>query len=72
MTRDEVIAFAHEAENYRDKLFAFSLDELQRAFEAVAAHEREALLALFPEPHQEYFGCIIHDAIRARATTPKD
>ena len=46
MTRDEVIAFAHESDEYLDSgnqpVYAFSFEELQRAFEAVAAHEREA------------------------------
>ena len=45
MTRDDVLEFAHEADEYSDKgkdVFAFNIAELTRAFEAVAAHEREA------------------------------
>jgi len=44
MTRDEVIAFAHESDEYLDsgnQVYAFSFEELQRAFEAVAAREHE-------------------------------
>jgi hypothetical protein len=32
------------------------------------AHEREQCAQLFPQPHQEYFGRDIQDAIRARST----
>jgi len=46
MTRDEVIALAHESDEYTDEggqhVYAFAFDELKRAFEAVAAREREA------------------------------
>ena len=46
MTDDQVIAFAHESDECLNKkgcgVYAFSFDELKRAFEAVAAHEREA------------------------------
>ena len=46
MNRDEVIAFAHESAKFSNKqgenVFEFTFEELRRAFEAVAAHEREA------------------------------
>ena len=41
---------------------------LKKFAELVAAHEREACAQLFPQPHQEYFGRDIQDAIRARST----
>jgi len=48
MNRAEVIALAHESDEYTDEngthIYAFTFDELKRAFEAVAAREREAML----------------------------
>jgi hypothetical protein len=44
-----------------------TLNERYHFAKLVAAHEREACAQLFPEPHKEYFGRDIQDAIRARS-----
>jgi hypothetical protein len=40
--------------------------DLIRLVKMAAEHEREQCAQLFPQPHQEYFGRDIQDAIRAR------
>jgi len=87
MTRVNVITFAHEADEYLDngnQVYAFSFDELQRAFEAVAAHEREACAKVCDEQKRQNIKMFFDDpslalgaedcadAIRARATTQKE
>jgi len=83
MTQDEIIEIAKEAgfpifgtkvvandpmqqmladavtQHYHESAIQFA--------KLVAAKEREACAKLFPQPHMEYFGQDIQDAIRARA-----
>ena len=47
----------------------FDNQSLQAFADLIRRDEREAIAALFPQPHQEYFGAEIQDAIRARTTT---
>jgi hypothetical protein len=50
-----------------------TIAQLEDFANLVAAHEREVCAKLFPEPHKEYFGRDIQDAIRTRRSndTPK-
>ena len=73
MTRVDVTTFAHEADEYLDSgnqpVYAFSFDELQRAFEAVAANESE-VCAKICDKWSASLSSIPAREIRARATTP--
>jgi hypothetical protein len=64
MTEDEIIEMARQVG------YPIQHPEWQKATEEfaalVAAKEREACAKLFPQPHMEYFGQDIQDAIRAR------
>jgi len=84
---DKLIDFAnlvtaHERERLEDVIKHLTkLSEIQAKSEfaavqmipAAVAAEREACAKLFPEPHKEYFGRDIQDAIRTRRSddTPK-
>jgi hypothetical protein len=65
MTEDEIIEMARDADwgHASANLYA---PALERFAKLVAAKEREACAKLFPQPHMEYFGQYIQDAIRAR------
>jgi hypothetical protein len=71
MTQDEVIEMAEQS-NLLGVIDSFHYDTKNWVEEAiafaklVAAKEREACAKLFPQPHMEYFGQDIQDAIRAR------
>jgi len=73
MKQDEIIEMARqhfcrvEYDNGNvHECYEFSLEELEAFAKLVAAKEREACAKLFPQPHMEYFGQDIQDAIRAR------
>jgi hypothetical protein len=71
MTKEQMTKWAHEAGAQFDHMTWVERDlapVFQRFAELVAAHEREQCAKLFPEPHKEYFGRDIQDAIRARST----
>jgi len=72
MNRDEVIALAHEADEYTDEngthIYAFNFDELKRAFEAVAAREREACA----EVSEDCGAIFVAKRIRARSNEAQD
>lgn len=72
MSRDEVIAFAYESDEFADTsgqhVYAFAFDELKRAFEAVAAREREACA----EVSEDCGAIFVAKRIRARSNGPQD
>jgi hypothetical protein len=68
MTQDEIIEMAQECGliGMRPHLDGIYSEALVAFAKLVAAKEREAFAKLFPQPHMEYFGQDIQDAIRAR------
>ena len=75
MTQDEMIEMAEQAgvafssDDYPD-IWGVHMhvgkQEIEAFAKLIAAKEREACAKLFPQPHMEYFGQDIQDAIRAR------
>jgi hypothetical protein len=64
----DIIKLARESELNKELwLTNECMARLERFAELVAKQEREACAQLFPQPHMEYFGREIQDAIRARA-----
>lgn len=74
MTHDEIIEMAREAgfedfvrwsERYPHEVQRW-IERMKAFAKLAAAKEREACAKLFSQPHMEYFGQDIQDAIRAR------
>lgn len=66
MTQD-IIEMARQAGKFKDGVFPEPWIPFFESFaKLVAAKEREACAKLFSQPHMEYFGQDIQDAIRAR------
>jgi hypothetical protein len=78
MKQDEIIEMARQvgfqvdeyAKQFQPSFISWGGYSIHKELEAfaklVAAKEREACAKLFPQPHMEYFGQDIQDAIRAR------
>jgi len=62
----DIIKLAREA-GFSGSVAKMWEQHFERFAELVSAQEREACAQLFPQPHMEYFGREIQDAIRARA-----
>jgi len=65
MRQDEIIEMAKEA-GFHEHDFPFKKFKFEAFAKLVADKEREACANLFSQPHMEYFGRDIQDAIRAR------
>jgi hypothetical protein len=66
MRKDEIISMARMAGFTIRKNDSIHLFILVKFAFLVAAAERKACAKLFPQPHMEYFGQEIQDAISAR------